>query len=88
MRDTSVRDFLAGEGATAMDSERFAAMSSSSFGSQMIRGTTGLTSVFGSVLAESESTAKSNLVLTAKKGAEEVEADGDTGVGANAFLVG
>lgn len=63
-------------------------MSSSSFGSQMIRGTTGLTSVSGSVLAESELTAKSDLVLAAKEGAKEVEADGDTGVGANAFLVG
>ncbi|KAJ9693116.1 hypothetical protein PVL29_012027 [Vitis rotundifolia] len=82
MRGTSSQDFLVGGEATAMDSERclrclslkpalkFATMSSSSSASQIIQSTIGSTSVFGSVLAESESAIESCVVLAAKENVE------------------
>lgn len=67
---------------------RFFAISSSPFGSQMIRGTIGSTSVSGSVAAVDESAIEFSLVLSAEEDVEEAEVDEDASGEAGAFLVG
>lgn len=84
-RVSSGQGLLAGGVATVIDLERrlcclslnlalrFIAISFSSFGSLMMRGTIG-------------STSKSEVVLAMKANAKKVEANGDTGAGVGAFL--
>lgn len=95
---SSVQDLLVGGGATIMDLERrlcclslnptlrLAAMSSSHFGSQMIRGTMGSTSLSGSIPTKGESVIKSHPMPAAEENVE-VEANNDTGNGASAILI-
>lgn len=64
---------------------RFVAMSSSFSSSQMIRDTTGSTSISGSVPTEDESAAEFGSMLAAEEDTEEVETEGDVGGGATAF---